>query len=81
MQIKVAHSDATETIDPSRLQVDAMSIPDQSTVELLESCIADCQTVDQDVISRILAQTLLVVVHGCVNLALFRALQTFLLPE
>lgn len=58
-----------------------MCVPLQCALELLEKTVADGYTVDQSVIGWLFSKTLLVVIHGCINLALFGTLQAFLLPK
>ena len=58
-----------------------MSVPLKSCVELLELTVADCKTIDQDVLVWILAQTLPVVVDRCINSAPERVFKALLLPK
>ena len=53
----------------------------QRTVEQFQLTVADGEAIDQDELSRVLAQSLSEIVNRSVNLALVYHLDAFLLPE
>lgn len=81
LHIEVADSRATKTIDPSRIQIKAMCVPLKSRIKFLEFTVADCETVNQDVLSWVLAQTLSIIVYSSIDSTTERVFQALLLPK
>ena len=81
LHIEESHADSTETVDPSWHKIDAVSEPPDATVELAKLGIADGETVDQEVVSRVLPESLSIVIDSRVVSSDLNSFQALLLPE
>ena len=79
--VEIGNRNAAETIDPSGMQIDSLTEPVDRTMVLLQLAKTDCHAIDEDVIVWVLTKPLLVIVHSCIYLTNFGALQALLLPE
>ena len=58
-----------------------MSKPFESAIEFFHLTVADCKTVDKDVLVWVLAEALTIIVDGSVKFTSERSFEALLLPE
>ena len=70
---EIAHSEmgccqSAQTVNPSTVQIDSVTEPNQSAIVLFEFFVSVCEAVNKDQICGIFPQSLLEVVHCCLNI-------------
>lgn len=81
LHVEVGCGEAYESIDPPRHQLEPVQEPQLGVPKLVQFLIRVSEVVDQNQVRRILAKTLLVVVHSCIDLPIPCLQDTFLEPE